>query len=185
MPRPQRPEYARSVADNLRPGGYYHLFAFDWVGDSNLGPTHSDRGLGEEEVHSLLRPPFPCLPSGAASLTSNRVDGICCAGKQPNQPRERPQSDQNSMKENTRSTQSGSSTVLVVDDDAQIVRLIRSYLEQAGYKVESAADGEAALHVVRALRPDLVILDLGLPVKDGLDVHAPSAAMRNLPTPPS
>ena len=74
------------------------------------------------------------------------------------------------MKENTRSTQSGSSTVLVVDDDAQIVRLIRSYLEQAGYKVESAADGEAALHAVRALRPDLVILDLGLPVKDGLDV---------------
>jgi len=74
------------------------------------------------------------------------------------------------MTENTRSTQSHLSTILVVDDDAQIVRLIRSYLEQAGYKVESAADGEAALHAVRALRPDLVILDLGLPVKDGLDV---------------
>ncbi|MDI9549294.1 MAG: methyltransferase domain-containing protein, partial [Chloroflexota bacterium] len=61
VPRPQRPEYARSVADNLRPGGYYHLFAFDWVGDSNLGPTHSDRGLGEEEVHSLFTPAFSVL----------------------------------------------------------------------------------------------------------------------------
>ncbi len=74
------------------------------------------------------------------------------------------------MDEKAQPAQSESSKILVVDDDPQIVRLIRSYLEQAGYKVESASDGEAALHAVRVFRPDLLILDLGLPVKDGLDV---------------
>lgn len=62
------------------------------------------------------------------------------------------------------------SKILVVDDDPQIVRLVRSYLEQAGYVVVTAADGEAALHTLRAERPDLVVLDLMLPKRDGLEV---------------
>jgi len=61
VPRPQRPAYAHSVVDNLRPGGYYHLFAFDWISDGNLGPTHSDRGLGEDEVRSLFVPALSVL----------------------------------------------------------------------------------------------------------------------------
>lgn len=61
-------------------------------------------------------------------------------------------------------------TILVVDDDANIVRLVRSYLEQAGFCVESAADGKSALQAVRTLRPDLVVLDLMLPGMDGLSV---------------
>ena len=60
--------------------------------------------------------------------------------------------------------------ILVVDDDPQIVRLVRSYLEQAGYMVLTAGDGEAALHMLRRERPDLVILDLMLPKRDGWDV---------------
>ena len=61
-------------------------------------------------------------------------------------------------------------TILVVDDDANIVRLVRSYLEQAGFRVETAADGKSALQAVRTLRPDLVVLDLMLPWMDGLSV---------------
>jgi two-component system alkaline phosphatase synthesis response regulator PhoP len=60
--------------------------------------------------------------------------------------------------------------VLVVDDDPQIVRLVRAYLEQAGFAVRTAADGEDALHQIRTERPALVVLDLMLPRRDGLEV---------------
>src|SRR5437868_12879792 len=61
-------------------------------------------------------------------------------------------------------------TVLVVDDEPKIARLARDYLEHAGYAVLTAGDGPAALQVARTRRPDLVVLDLGLPGLDGLEV---------------
>ena len=51
--------------------------------------------------------------------------------------------------------------ILVVDDDKKIVRLVRSYLEQANYQVLTAHDGETALHAIRRERPDLVVSDSG------------------------
>jgi two-component system alkaline phosphatase synthesis response regulator PhoP len=60
--------------------------------------------------------------------------------------------------------------ILVVDDDPEIVRLVCAYLQQSGYQVFSAYNGESALHVIRRERPDLVILDLMLPDRDGWDV---------------
>ena len=57
--------------------------------------------------------------------------------------------------------------ILVVDDDREVVRLIRAYLEQAGFEVLAAYDGDAAVHVIRRERPDLLLLDLMLPGKDG------------------
>jgi two-component system alkaline phosphatase synthesis response regulator PhoP len=63
-----------------------------------------------------------------------------------------------------------SQRVLVVDDDKQIVRLLRAYLERDGFEVLEAYDGEAALHSIRRERPDLVVLDLMLPLRDGRDV---------------
>jgi two-component system alkaline phosphatase synthesis response regulator PhoP len=60
--------------------------------------------------------------------------------------------------------------ILVVDDDKEIVRLVRAYLEQAGFQVLTAYDGETALHTLRRDRPDLVVLDLMLPDRDGWDV---------------
>jgi two-component system alkaline phosphatase synthesis response regulator PhoP len=61
-------------------------------------------------------------------------------------------------------------TILIVDDEPKIVKTVRAYLEKAGFRVASAADGQAALTVFRHEKPALVILDLGLPGIDGLDV---------------
>ncbi len=61
-------------------------------------------------------------------------------------------------------------TVLVVDDEPKIVQLARDYLEYAGFAVLTAADGRTALETARRQRPDLVVLDIGLPGLDGLDV---------------
>ncbi|HEX6347849.1 MAG TPA: response regulator transcription factor [Candidatus Dormibacteraeota bacterium] len=61
-------------------------------------------------------------------------------------------------------------TILVVDDEPGIVRIVRDYLEQSGFTVLAASDGEAALRAARTIKPDLVVLDLGLPGLDGLDV---------------
>ena len=60
--------------------------------------------------------------------------------------------------------------ILVVDDDREIVRLVRAYLEQSGYQALVAYDGEMALHMIRREHPDLVILDLMMPERDGWDV---------------
>ncbi len=60
--------------------------------------------------------------------------------------------------------------ILVVDDEAKIVKLVKAYLEQAGYGVVTAEDGQSALIQARREKPDLVILDLMLPEIDGLDV---------------
>jgi two-component system alkaline phosphatase synthesis response regulator PhoP len=60
--------------------------------------------------------------------------------------------------------------ILVVDDDKQIVRLIRSYLEQAGMTTYVAYDGNEALRTIRTERPDLIVLDLLLPERDGWEI---------------
>jgi DNA-binding response OmpR family regulator len=61
-------------------------------------------------------------------------------------------------------------TILVVEDEMKIARLVRDYLEHAGYEVIVTGDGEAAIASARGRTPDLVVLDLGLPGVDGLDV---------------
>jgi DNA-binding response OmpR family regulator len=61
-------------------------------------------------------------------------------------------------------------TILVVDDEPKIVQLARDYLEHAGFSVLAAYDGKSALASAHSTKPDLVVLDLGLPDLDGLDV---------------
>ena len=61
-------------------------------------------------------------------------------------------------------------TILVVDDEANIVELARMYLTQEGYRVESAGDGKTALDKAGALKPALLVLDLMLPAIDGWEV---------------
>jgi DNA-binding response OmpR family regulator len=72
-------------------------------------------------------------------------------------------------------------TILVVDDEPKIVQIARDYLEHAGYSVLTAWDGKTALATVRASKPDLVVLDLGLPELDGLDVTRALRKDSNLP----
>ncbi len=66
--------------------------------------------------------------------------------------------------------------ILVVDDDRSIVKVLTGYLEQSGYSVLAAYDGETALHMLRRERPDLVILDLMMPGRDGSEVTRISRA---------
>jgi two-component system, OmpR family, alkaline phosphatase synthesis response regulator PhoP len=60
--------------------------------------------------------------------------------------------------------------ILVVEDESKIARLVRDYLEHAGFETVVAGDGDTALASARRSKPDLVVLDLGLPGRDGLDV---------------
>ena len=71
--------------------------------------------------------------------------------------------------------------ILVVEDETELARVLRDYLERAGYKVEMAYDGTSALSVYQHSRPDLVLLDLNLPQMDGLDVARAMRHERNVP----
>jgi two-component system alkaline phosphatase synthesis response regulator PhoP len=70
--------------------------------------------------------------------------------------------------------------ILVVDDEEHILTLIKFNLEQAGFEVVSANDGEEALSKVEIERPDLIVLDLMLPKKDGMEVCKELRLQRNV-----
>ena len=72
-------------------------------------------------------------------------------------------------------------TILVVDDEPEIVALSSDYLRASGFAVLTARDGQAALDTLRASRPDLIVLDLGLPHVDGLDVTRALRKQSNVP----
>jgi DNA-binding response OmpR family regulator len=72
-------------------------------------------------------------------------------------------------------------TILVVDDEPQIVRLVRAYLEEAGFHVVTASDGQEALYVARHEKPDLVVLDVLMPRMDGLEFTRRIRRERNVP----
>ena len=71
--------------------------------------------------------------------------------------------------------------VLVVEDDEEIAQVLQRSLRLDGYEVRLAADGEAALDAAAAYRPDLVILDLGLPRLDGMEVAQRLRAADDVP----
>lgn len=60
--------------------------------------------------------------------------------------------------------------ILVIDDDLLVVSIVERKLRARGYVVETASDGRAGLHRARALRPDLIVLDMMMPVMDGRTV---------------
>jgi two-component system response regulator ResD len=71
--------------------------------------------------------------------------------------------------------------ILIIEDEATIAQLIRLYLEQANFQVLTASDGVAGLELHARERPDLVILDLMLPVMDGMEVCRRIRAWANTP----
>ena len=60
--------------------------------------------------------------------------------------------------------------ILVIDDDPNITDLLKMYLEKEGYEVKTAADGQEGLTTFKMYEPDLVLLDVMLPRKDGLQI---------------
>jgi DNA-binding response OmpR family regulator len=74
-----------------------------------------------------------------------------------------------------------SKKILVVDDETQIVKVLKAYLEQSGFQVVAAADGKAALSAFQREKPDFMILDLNLPGMDGLDVCREVRRQSNIP----
>ena len=72
-------------------------------------------------------------------------------------------------------------TVLIAEDEPEIVALVRDYLKNAGFDVLVAMDGDAAVRQARSSRPDLVVLDLGLPRRDGIDVIRELRRTSNVP----
>jgi len=72
-------------------------------------------------------------------------------------------------------------TILVVDDEPKIVQLLRDYLERAGFCVLTAPNGKTALSLAHSEKPDLIVLDLGLPEMDGLDVTRTLRKNSNVP----
>ena len=71
--------------------------------------------------------------------------------------------------------------ILVVEDESRIAQIVRDYLERAGYRVAIAGNGTDALAFVRSRHPDLVVLDLGLPRMDGLEVTRALRKQSNVP----
>jgi two-component system alkaline phosphatase synthesis response regulator PhoP len=71
--------------------------------------------------------------------------------------------------------------ILVVEDEARIAQIVRDYLELAGYRVAIAGKGTDALAFARSRRPDLIVLDLGLPGMDGLEVTRALRKQSNVP----
>ncbi len=69
----------------------------------------------------------------------------------------------------------------MVEDERKIARLVRDYLEHAGFEVIAVADGDAAVASARGTKPDLIVLDLGLPGRDGLDVARELRRWSNVP----
>ncbi len=71
--------------------------------------------------------------------------------------------------------------ILVVDDEPQIVKVLKAYLEKAGFQVVTASDGTSALSTFQREKPDFMILDLNLPGIDGLDVCRSIRRESNIP----
>ena len=73
------------------------------------------------------------------------------------------------------------STILIIEDETELVKVLRSYLSQAGFEVLTASRGDTGLSTWEHKRPDLVLLDLNLPGMDGLDVAREIRRKANTP----
>ena len=72
-------------------------------------------------------------------------------------------------------------SILIADDDMNVHQSLSVYFKREGYRVLSARDGEEALELVERARPDMVLLDIMMPRKDGLTVCREIRKTRNVP----
>ncbi|MDK2802612.1 MAG: response regulator transcription factor [Oscillospiraceae bacterium] len=71
--------------------------------------------------------------------------------------------------------------ILIVDDDKNICELLKLYLENEGYNITTAFDGNSALEKFKEINPDIILLDVMMPVKDGLEVCKEVRKTSNIP----
>ncbi|MDO5527929.1 MAG: response regulator transcription factor [Paracoccus sp. (in: a-proteobacteria)] len=81
----------------------------------------------------------------------------------------------------SRTDSAAGALILIIEDEPEIAQILSSYLEAAGYRTFSARDGDQALALCRTLRPDLMLLDLNIPKRDGFQVLAQLRATDKLP----
>ena len=75
-------------------------------------------------------------------------------------------------------------SILLIDDDADIRRILREFLTGEGFLVHTARDGQHALHVLERVQPDVILLDYKMPVMDGkqfLSVMRRTPQLQNIP----
>jgi len=115
--------------------------------------------------HSGARPPVTHREGAASRLPSAAMHSIGAA--RSGDSRARPESD---LSAGVCGAGAGSDVVLVVDDRADNLALLQDTLEESGYGVLVAPDGESALKQAARARPDIILLDVGMPVMDGFEV---------------
>jgi two-component system, OmpR family, response regulator AdeR len=71
--------------------------------------------------------------------------------------------------------------ILIVEDERQITEIYQAFFEREGFRVVTAADGDAGIDLHRMLAPDLVVLDVGLPKRDGIEVLSEIRRTANTP----
>ncbi|MEO0250171.1 MAG: response regulator [candidate division WOR-3 bacterium] len=85
------------------------------------------------------------------------------------------------MKQSHRGRKGAGKLILVIDDDGRILRFTKMSLEMVGYAVIAASNGSEALKLAATARPDIVLLDLSLPVMDGFQVLSRLRAVSSVP----
>lgn len=132
----------------------------------SLDRSQGGLGLGLTIARSLI-----ALHDGTIeALSEGRGKGSEFVITLPSIPNEVPDADRTAPEQPVKTTARTGRRVLVVDDNVDAARLTAAVLEAVGHETRAAFDGPSALEIVEIFRPDVVLLDLGLPLMDGYEV---------------
>src|SRR5262245_14499602 len=160
-----RPRAGRFAARRRRPRAADRAAPGRSAGRTDLDRSAAARGVGNDRVHG---------PAGGARRARKRRRRARSSGGRRN-------GDEIRGSQTMATTAMEKSKVLVVDDEPQITRVLRTVLSSQGYQVRTAAEGEAALSNFNEWRPELVITDLYMPHMDGLELCKRIRAMSTVP----
>ena len=167
----------RDSGTGIAPEMVPHIFELFVQERQAVARSHGGLGIGLTIVRSLTE-----LHGGAVSVRSAGIgtgsEFIVCLPAAQAEPASTLQAEPVASADRPRSAPAGLARVLVVDDNEDAARLLGDVLTRKGYHARVALDAPAALEAATKMRPDIAILDLGLPVMDGYDL---AIALRRLP----